>query len=91
MIEADILLGTVAGGDGVTVPIMAHPPHLSSDLSFSTFLAAVVAHNAAAAAAFRVGVKLDFKVAMMGGRVIQTPLVSIFHQRFSIQNMLSGD
>ena len=88
MIEADILLGTVAGGDGATVPIMAHPPHLSSDLSFLNFLAAVVAHNAVAAAAFRVGIKLDFKVAM-GGRVIQTPL-SIF-QRFSIQNILSGD
>lgn len=47
-IEADILIGTSSAG-----PIMAHPPHTTSDLTFSDFLRAAKASSK--------GLKLDFK------------------------------
>ena len=47
-IEADILIGSSADG-----PIMAHPPHKTSDLTFSEFLRGVQASSK--------GLKLDFK------------------------------
>jgi hypothetical protein len=47
-IEADILIGT-----STHTPIMAHPPHRTSDLTFSEFLHAVRSTSK--------GLKLDFK------------------------------
>ena len=47
-IEADILIGSSSNG-----PIMAHPPHTTSDLTFSEFLREVQSTSK--------GLKLDFK------------------------------
>jgi hypothetical protein len=47
-IEADILIGTSSPS-----PIMAHPPHKTSDLTFSEFLKALKSTSK--------GLKLDFK------------------------------
>lgn len=47
-IEADILIGASADA-----PIMAHPPHTTSDLTFSDFLRGVRFSSK--------GLKLDFK------------------------------
>lgn len=60
MIEADVLLGTLDSGDGRILPIMAHPPHTTSDLSLETFLRSILAHNKANPDNAK-GVKLDFK------------------------------
>lgn len=60
MIEADILLGTLDSGDGRILPIMAHPPHTTSDLSLETFLKSILAHNNGHPDNVK-GVKLDFK------------------------------
>jgi hypothetical protein len=46
-IEADILIGSSS------LPIMAHPPHTTSDLTFSDFLKETKSTNK--------GLKLDFK------------------------------
>lgn len=53
MVEADIVLGTV-GNSSEIIPIMAHPPNKTSDLSLADFLTAMVKHK-------KKGVKLDFK------------------------------
>jgi hypothetical protein len=57
MLEVDILRGTGVGlsGNRSNVPIMAHPPDTSSDLTFTDFIGTVIQENA------RKGVKLDFK------------------------------
>ena len=47
-IEADILIGSSSSS-----PIMAHPPHTTSDLTFSDFLKETKSTNK--------GLKLDFK------------------------------
>lgn len=60
MIEADILLGTLESDDTVILPIMAHPPHTTSDLSLETFLRCILAHNDEHTNNVK-GVKLDFK------------------------------
>ncbi|KAI5633914.1 hypothetical protein NE865_13376 [Phthorimaea operculella] len=59
MLEADIVLGTIRGKDGPPIPIMAHPPATSSDLSLADFLSTVKTHNSGNAKPK--GVKLDFK------------------------------
>ncbi|GBO98683.1 Protein FAM151B [Eumeta japonica] len=59
MIEADIVLGHLIGNDGPPIPIMAHPPATSSDLSLADFLYTIADHNAGADNPK--GVKLDFK------------------------------
>ena len=40
MIEADVMLGTVAGSTSAekNVPIMSHPPEKTSDLTFKEFV-----------------------------------------------------
>ncbi|XP_060530348.1 protein FAM151B [Cylas formicarius] len=58
MIEADISLGKVNGDDKV-VPIMAHPPDNTSDISLESFLQQIDAFNQDETN--RKGVKLDFK------------------------------
>ena len=50
VIEADILMDPVR-----KIPIMAHPPATSSDLTFQEFLSQVLSHSS------RKGIKLDFK------------------------------
>ena len=37
-IEADVSMGTVIGGTGEVMPIMAHPPAITSDLSLAEFM-----------------------------------------------------
>uniref|UniRef100_A0A7S0WNM7 Menorin-like domain-containing protein n=1 Tax=Pyramimonas obovata TaxID=1411642 RepID=A0A7S0WNM7_9CHLO len=62
MIEADILMGrheTDGGEGGAEIPIMAHPPATSSDLSFAEFARSVREQHANGGR--RIGVKLDFK------------------------------
>ncbi|XP_008558649.1 protein FAM151A isoform X2 [Microplitis demolitor] len=53
MVEADVVLGTVDDSMDV-IPIMAHPPKNTSNLSLEDFLTAIVANG-------KRGVKLDFK------------------------------
>ncbi|XP_045494820.1 protein FAM151A isoform X1 [Colias croceus] len=59
MLEADIVLGHVVGKDGPPIPIMAHPPATTSDLSLADFLMAVSQYNNVNPK--QKGVKLDFK------------------------------
>ncbi|KAJ8976501.1 hypothetical protein NQ317_018445, partial [Molorchus minor] len=64
MIEADIVLGTVNGTTSTTqIPVMAHPPANTSDISLATFLETINAFNTnnATNTTSRKGVKLDFK------------------------------
>lgn len=61
MLEADILMGTLVSDPTETViPIMAHPPANSSDISVQSFLEQVHAFNANHPDKMK-GVKLDFK------------------------------
>lgn len=65
MIEADILMGNTSTTPFI-VPIMAHPPATSSNLSFEEFMLTVSAHNKQSEGEMRntstkKGVKLDFK------------------------------
>jgi len=65
MIEADILMGNTSTTPFL-VPIMAHPPHTSSNLSFEEFALTVRAHNKSSEggsgfAGKKKGIKLDFK------------------------------
>ncbi|XP_046644331.1 uncharacterized protein LOC124329334 [Daphnia pulicaria] len=55
MIEADVSMGTIVGGDGSILPIMAHPPLVSSDLSLEEFMDTILNSGT-----FK-GIKLDFK------------------------------
>ncbi|XP_057336649.1 protein FAM151B isoform X2 [Microplitis mediator] len=54
MVEADVVLGTIDDSSMDVVPIMAHPPKNTSNLSLESFLSAMVADG-------KRGVKLDFK------------------------------
>ena len=55
MIEADVSLGSITGRDGQLLPIMAHPPFKTSDLSLEEFLDTVISSRK------QKGIKLDFK------------------------------
>ncbi|XP_057371637.1 uncharacterized protein LOC130692528 isoform X1 [Daphnia carinata] len=55
MIEADVSVGTITGGDATIMPIMAHPPLNTSDLSLEEFLDTILDSNTTK------GIKLDFK------------------------------
>jgi hypothetical protein len=55
MIEADVSMGTVTGREGIFLPIMAHPPFKSSDLSLEEFLDITLNSRSPK------GIKLDFK------------------------------
>jgi hypothetical protein len=55
MIEADVVLGTLTTNTSApAIPIMAHPPNNTSDLSLEDFIKQVTANN-------KKGFKLDFK------------------------------
>lgn len=56
MLEADVVLGTHSGGNE-TIPIMAHPPATTSDLSLKQFVEAVIGVQKKE----KKGIKLDFK------------------------------
>jgi len=58
MVEADVVLGTLEGGSGEEIPVMAHPPDKVSDLSLDNFLTEVMS---ATQKGHRCGIKLDFK------------------------------
>lgn len=58
MLEADVVLGTLKGGSGDLIPVMAHPPNNTSDLSLDGFLTEVVTSTQMGN---RCGIKLDFK------------------------------
>jgi hypothetical protein len=58
MLEADVVLGTLKGGSGEEIPVMAHPPDNVSDLSLQNFLTEVMS---ATQQGHRCGIKLDFK------------------------------
>ncbi|XP_039949424.1 protein FAM151B isoform X1 [Bactrocera tryoni] len=59
MIEADIVLGKL-NNTGDDLPVMAHPPANSSDLSLTEFMLRILEHNEAHDENAK-GVKLDFK------------------------------
>ena len=59
MLEADVVVGHLKGKDGPPIPIMAHPPATTSDLSLADFLTGVAQYNNVNAK--QKGVKLDFK------------------------------
>ncbi|XP_063377955.1 protein FAM151A isoform X3 [Cydia fagiglandana] len=61
MLEADIVLGQLIGKEGPPIPVMAHPPATTSDLSLGDFLSIVAQHNKGIAKDKQKGVKLDFK------------------------------
>lgn len=56
MLEADVLMGKLNGDNTTTLPIMAHPPNTSSDLSLEEFVKTVMEKKDK-----KKGVKLDFK------------------------------
>ncbi|KAJ9576494.1 hypothetical protein L9F63_006643 [Diploptera punctata] len=58
MLEADVVMGTVVGGSGDVIPVMAHPPTNTSDLSLKEFLENVLSVTQKG---HRCGIKLDFK------------------------------
>lgn len=62
-IEADILLGHVDNdcGDQHILPIMAHPPATTSDISLESFLTQIQEYNSIVEPNKVKGVKLDFK------------------------------
>lgn len=61
MIEADIVLGKL-NNSGEDLPVMAHPPANSSDLSLTEFMLRILEHNEEHGEdAEAKGVKLDFK------------------------------
>lgn len=60
MIEADIVLGKI-NGIGTDLPVMAHPPADTSDISLESFLRQIMSFNAEPAIEKMKGVKLDFK------------------------------
>ncbi|KAK4023391.1 protein FAM151B isoform X1 [Daphnia magna] len=55
MIEADVSMGTITGREGKFLPIMAHPPFKTSDLSLEEFLDIALSSRSPK------GIKLDFK------------------------------
>lgn len=59
MLEADIVIGQIVGKEGPPIPIMAHPPATTSDLSLADFLSTVAQYNNGKSQ--QKGVKLDFK------------------------------
>lgn len=67
MIEADVSVGTIAGGDATVTTIMAHPPLNTSDLSLEEFLDTILDSNTTK------GIKLDFKDL----EVVETSLIAI--------------
>jgi len=79
MIEAD-----VSSGEG-GVPIMAHPPAHTSDLTLQTFLSDVL--TATADAGTKKGVKLDFKDIS----IVETSLAMIERMRITIPFWLNAD
>ncbi|XP_062549346.1 protein FAM151B isoform X2 [Armigeres subalbatus] len=62
-IEADIVLGQVDGNadNQNKIPIMAHPPATTSDISLESFLTQIQVYNNAAENQKVKGLKLDFK------------------------------
>jgi hypothetical protein len=63
MLEADILMGTKIGSNAsILIPIMAHPPANTSDLTFEEFLAQVLFFNwNQTSLQTQKGIKLDVK------------------------------
>lgn len=62
MLEADIVLGRVNGSSQENdIPIMAHPPQSTSDISLKDFLQKIQDFNMNENNTAKKGVKLDFK------------------------------
>lgn len=58
MIEADVILGQI-NNSGNSLPVMGHPPMISSDVTLNDFLLKIVDYNSNSTNSK--GVKLDFK------------------------------
>lgn len=61
MIEADVVLGELTPEGLQNMPIMAHPPANTSDLSLSEFLVQIISDNQNKTEVQWKGIKLDFK------------------------------
>ncbi|XP_021916868.1 protein FAM151B isoform X2 [Zootermopsis nevadensis] len=86
MLEADVVLGTLEGGSGDHIPVMAHPPDNVSDLSLEGFLAEVVAANQKG---HRCGIKLDFKTVEVLGPSLQQ--LQLLENQINFPVMLNAD
>lgn len=54
MLEADVVIGTLHNNASKLIPIMAHPPNNTSDLSLEEFIETILKNGTK-------GMKLDFK------------------------------
>lgn len=68
MIEADIVYGSLVN-EHEKLPIMAHPPNLTSDISLEGFLSQIIAFNQNASKENQKGVKLDFKTTGLRNKI----------------------
>lgn len=86
MLEADVVLGTLKGGSGEEIPVMAHPPDNVSDLSLQNFLTEVMS---ATQQGHRCGIKLDFKTV----EVLQPSLsqLKVYEKKINFPVMLNAD
>ncbi|XP_036214800.2 protein FAM151B isoform X2 [Bactrocera oleae] len=80
MIEADIVLGKL-NNTGEDLPVMAHPPANSSDLTLAEFMLRILEHNEEHGEDGK-GVKLDFKSIEVfeGSLVILSELIPLMTQ-----------
>jgi hypothetical protein len=83
MLEADVVLGTLQGGSGEKIPVMAHPPDNVSDLSLNDFLTEVMS---ATQKGHRCGIKLDFKSV----NVLQPSLSQLKIHEKQVQTQFDG-
>ncbi|KAI4463493.1 menorin (dendritic branching protein) [Holotrichia oblita] len=91
MLEADVVIGKV-NNTGSDIPIMAHPPANSSDLSLNDFLNEVFEYNSKVnSPQIKKGVKLDFKsIEALDGSV---PIIDALYNNCSnnLENLTFGD
>ncbi|XP_063990097.1 protein FAM151B-like isoform X2 [Diachasmimorpha longicaudata] len=80
--QADVSLGEVDGNPGDTVPIMAHPPDTTSDLSLGDFLSQALETPIS-------GIKLDFKT--IEAFKASLPILKEYRDKMLVPIMLNAD
>ncbi|KAI4463499.1 menorin (dendritic branching protein) [Holotrichia oblita] len=89
MLEADVVIGKV-NNTGSDIPIMAHPPANSSDLSLNDFLNEVFEYNSKVnSPQIKKGVKLDFKsIEALDGSV---PIIDALYNNMTYPVWINSD
>ncbi|XP_015108930.1 protein FAM151A [Diachasma alloeum] len=82
MLETDVSLGQVYGNPDETVPIMAHPPATTSDLSLADFLDQTLETPTS-------GIKLDFKT--IEAFKASLPILKEYREKMVVPVMLNAD